>query len=168
VPDYSFRFGIIETPTPYQTFSEGVIANPDARWETAVKNNVAIETGFFSNVFKLSFDYFWGDRRDIFMSAARRNIPPWFGAPPVAANLGSTKERGWELESIFNNRYNEVRISVATNLSFVTTETTYAEDPELMPDYQRNKDFPLDRLEQLCMMTLLIPGMRCIPVLMAW
>lgn len=149
VPDYSWRFGIVETETPYQTFSQDVIGNPNARWETAVKNNLAVETGFFSNVIRLSFDYFWGKRRDIFMSSSQRNIPPWFGAKPVAANLGSTKEQGFEIDAKFNNRFNDFRFFINANMSYVTTKVNYREDPELLPDYQKAAGFPIGQVRTI-------------------
>ena len=94
----------------YSGFHITNIGNPDAKWETAVKNDFAVEASFFKNTLSLTFDYYWGRRYDIFMSASQRNIPPWFGADPVAANIGKTKERGWELEITLHRNIGIIRI----------------------------------------------------------
>ena len=73
------------------------IGNPDAKWETAVKNDFAVEASIFKNTLSLTFDYYWGRRYDIFMSASQRNIPPWFGEDHVGPNIIKKKKRGREL-----------------------------------------------------------------------
>ncbi|MDR1667811.1 MAG: TonB-dependent receptor [Bacteroidales bacterium] len=129
---------------PYPGYSVTNIGNPDARWETAEKNDVAVETGFFSNRLTLSYDYFWGRRYDIFMNAAQRNIPPWFGADPVPANIGRTSEKGWELETHWNDKIgNGIKYYASAMVSHATDRIEYMEDPELTPDYRKKAGFPI-------------------------
>lgn len=136
------------TPTTsrpeFADYSVTNIGNPDARWETAVKNDLALETAFFRNALSVTFDYYWGKRYDIFMSASQRNIPPWFGADPVAANIGRTKEKGWELEAKYNNKTNfGLSYYASTMFSYGRDEIVYMEDPEYTPAYQKKAGFQI-------------------------
>ncbi len=128
------------TVPPFQSFEVTNIGNPDAKWETAVKNDIALEGAFLNNKLSFNFDYFWGKRDDIFMSASQRNIPPWFGADPVAANIGKTKERGWELELKYRDKTSfNLNYYATAAVSYAKDEVVYAEDPFLLPDYQKKE-----------------------------
>ena len=134
---------IQETPY-YPGYRVSVIGNPDARWETAVKNDIALETGFLNNRLTVIVDYYWGRRYDIFLDSNMRNIPDWFGANPLAANLGRTSEKGWELETRWN-------ASTSFGLKYFATamysnsrdRVEYKEDPELSPAYQKQAGYPI-------------------------
>ncbi|MEN6363270.1 MAG: SusC/RagA family TonB-linked outer membrane protein [Bacteroidales bacterium] len=135
---------------PNPSYELSTIGNPDARWETAVKNDLALESAFFSNFLSLNFDYFWGKRDDIFMSADQRNIPPWFGADPVAANIGKTKEHGWELEAKINGKTPfGLNYFITSAASFAKDEVIYREDPELSPAYQKNAGYQIGQTRSL-------------------
>jgi len=123
-------------------FREGVIPNPDIHWEVAHKRNIGVETSFLNYMFSLDFDYFWENRDDIFMSSEQRNIPIWFGAPPVAGNIGKTKSHGYEVELRFK-RQTGFGMMYWTNASYgyVKDEVEYKEDPELKPAYQKDAGF---------------------------
>jgi TonB-linked SusC/RagA family outer membrane protein len=142
------QFGNVNpSNSPYIMVSETNIGNPNIRWETAVKNDFAIETAFFKNMITLNFDYFWGHRKDIFMSASQRNIAPWFGANPVAANIGETKDHGLEIEIGFNKTTDfGLRFYANLSLSYVKDKIIFMEDPELTPDYMKNAGFPIDQV----------------------
>lgn len=130
--------------SPYIIANQTNIGNPEIRWETAKKNDFAIETAFFKNLITFNFDYYWGHRKDIFMSAAQRNIAPWFGASPVAANIGETKDHGYEIEAGFNKTTSfGLRYYINLSLSYSKNTVVYMEDPELTPDYQKKAGFPI-------------------------
>jgi TonB-linked SusC/RagA family outer membrane protein len=141
----STEFGtLISSNSPYTLVNETNIGNADLRWETSVKNDFAMETAFFKSLITLNFEYFWGHRKNIFMSGAQRNIPPWFGATPVAANLGETKDHGWEMEAGFNKTTDfGLRYYTNLSLSYAKDEIVYMEDPELTPDYMKAAGFPI-------------------------
>lgn len=132
------------TVPPYTSYDISNIGNPDARWETATKNDIAFEGTFFSNFLSMNFDYYWGKRDDIFMSAEQRNIPPWFGADPVAANIGKTKEHGWELEmKVRGSTPAKLNYFGTAAVSFAKDEVIYEEDPYLLPYYQKNAGYQI-------------------------
>lgn len=129
---------------PYILSSEDNIANPDLRWETATKQNFKLETRMFEGRVHFSVDYFLDDRRDIFLSANGRNIPVLFGADPVAANIGITKTRGYEMQLNLKQNINDnSKAWLKANFTHSKDETIYREDPELFSDYQKLAGFQI-------------------------
>lgn len=123
-----------------------VIGNPDAQWETAYKNDVALEATLFNGLWKLGFDYYWGRRTNIFISGDQRAVPPWFGASAVSANVGETKNSGWELETtVRGNIGTDWSYQVGGSVSYAKNEVVFREDPELAPDYQKKAGKPINQ-----------------------
>lgn len=134
----------IQKSPPYPGYKISTIGNPDARWETAIKNNIALETRLLKNRLSATIDYYWGRRYDIFMGANQRNIPDWFGADPVPSNLGRTSEKGWELETRWNETIgSDFRYYITVMYSNSQNRIEYKEDPELTPKYQKEAGFPI-------------------------
>ena len=128
----------------YPAFREGTIANPDINWETALKKNIGFEFSILQNMFSLELDYFNDKRENIFMTSNARNIPVYFGAPPVPANIGKTKTSGIELD--FTHRYkllNNFNYWLRFSMTRAKDVILKAEDPEGFPDYQKSKGFPI-------------------------
>ena len=134
----------IQSRSTYPGYGVSNIGNPDARWETAIKNDIALETSFLKSRLTATLDYYWGRRYDIFMSAGQRNIPDWFGANPVPSNLGRTSEKGWELETRWNETTSfGLKYYLTVMYSNSQDRIEYMEDPELTPAYQKNAGFPI-------------------------
>ncbi|MDR2057892.1 MAG: TonB-dependent receptor [Dysgonamonadaceae bacterium] len=136
------------TPIQSNSFYPGhkisVIGNPEARWETSVKNDLAAEMSFLKNHLTASIDYYWEYRYDIFLPAEMRNIPDWFGADPVPSNLGRTSANGWEVEARWNSNIgSDFKYYVAVMYSNSQDRIDYIEDPELIPAYQKLAGYPI-------------------------
>jgi len=136
--DPATQFGVGNYPSPYIQYIESVIGNPDLHWETATKQNLGVELAVLNNMFNLTVEYFTDDRTDIFMSAGQRKIPDYFGASPVAANLGETKTRGYEVALNFTNS-TQSGFQYWANLNFTHAkdEILFREDPVLLNDHQK-------------------------------
>jgi TonB-linked SusC/RagA family outer membrane protein len=145
VTDDQMQFGYPRLQrSPYDFRLESVIANPDIHWEVAHKQDIGLETSFLDYMFSLDVDYFWERRDDIFMSEDQRTIPPWFGADPVAANLGITESHGWEVELRFKRQSSfGLRYHLNGSYGYVKDEVIFREDPELMLDYQKDAGFQI-------------------------
>jgi TonB-linked SusC/RagA family outer membrane protein len=135
----STRFGFPQgVASPYTHYFENAIANSALKWESALKKNIGVDVGVFSNQIRLGFDYFVDDRKDIFLNANQRNIPNFFGASPVPANIGATLTKGFELELSYRKRWESGwSMSVSENITRATDKITVYEDPELLYDYQK-------------------------------
>ncbi len=144
IPGGRMQFGYPVLQPAYSFYSEAAIANPDIHWEVAHKQNIGIETSFWDYMLSLDVDFFWEKRDDIFMSANQRTIPVWFGAPPVAGNIGITESHGWEVELRFKNQTSfGLRYWLNGSYGYVKDKVVYKEDPELAPDYQKDAEFQI-------------------------
>lgn len=134
----------IQNNSLYPSYKVSNIGNPGARWETAIKNNIAMEVRVLKNRLSTTIDYYWGRRYDIFMNTDQRNIPDWFGASPVPSNLGRTSERGWEVETRWNQAIgSDFKYYITLMYSNSQDKIEYIEDPELTPKYQKQAGFPI-------------------------
>jgi TonB-linked SusC/RagA family outer membrane protein len=130
--------------SPYPIYRQSVVPNPDARWETATKNNFGIETGFFKDMLGINFDYFKEDRKDILIGGTSRSIPPYFGFDPPAANLGRVKANGYELEISFTRRMNiGLTYWMQTAITHTRNKIIERDDPALQVAYLKNAGYPI-------------------------
>ena len=75
--------------------------NYGVTWERAHKYNVGIEFGFFNGMLTGNVDVFYEKRNDILTTYLTR--PEWVGVVMAAANLGKTKNQGYEIELKHSN-----------------------------------------------------------------
>jgi len=151
VTNQTAKFGSpYEQASIYEQRREGVIPNPDIQWETAEKSNIGIETSFFNDMFKVIFDYYWEDRTNIFVSANQRVFPDYFGAPPVAGNIGHVKTSGWEIETDFTKTLSGgLRLLAGLSWAYSNDLVIEKSDPELAPDYQKEAGYPIGQPRKL-------------------
>jgi TonB-linked SusC/RagA family outer membrane protein len=130
----------------YIQYIQSVLGNPDLGWEAATKQNFGIEIAVLKNRINFNADIFKDHRTNIFMSAAQRKIPTYFGANAVAANLGETKTQGYELDLRFQNTSaRNFYYWMNWTYTHAVDEIIYMEDPELMPDYLKKAGFQIDQ-----------------------
>jgi len=142
---YSDRNGTFSN-SPYTEYMEGTIANPDIRWETALKRNLGVEVSILNRLVTLDIDLFKDKRKDIFMSAGMRNIPDYFGAPAIAANLGETETKGYEMELGVNKTLaNGLGLWMKLGITYALDLITKSEDPKFLPDYQKIVGYAIDQ-----------------------
>lgn len=143
-PEYT-PFG---TPTysysPYPQYAESVIGNPDLHWEVSLKQNMGVELAAFKNKINLNVEIFHDNRNDIFINASQRNVPAYFGAKPVSANLGKTVSKGYEIEFRFNNTtHSGLHYWLYWTYTHAIDEIIFIEDPELTLAYQKLSGFQI-------------------------
>ena len=133
--------------SPFVQYYQSVIGNPDLHWETSVKQNYGLELAVLRNRVSLNFDYFTDNRSGIFMSAAQRKIPAYFGANPVPANIGKTRTHGYELELKYEDMISENSLHYwfKWDFTFAIDEVVFQEDPQLLPEYQKNEGYQINQ-----------------------
>lgn len=137
-------FGPDNMGSIYTQYVESVVGNPDLQWETSWKHNVGVEASVWHGMFSGTVDVFRDNRDKIFMSASQRNIPNYFGADPVSANLGKTKTKGFEVEVRFQNRTPfGMNYWLSYSYTHAKDKIEFMEDPELLPAYQKNEGFQI-------------------------
>jgi TonB-linked SusC/RagA family outer membrane protein len=117
-------------------------ANLNATWETAYKQNLGFDFGFFDNRLTGNVDLFKESRKGITMS---QTTPAWFGFKDPLANLGKTKTHGLEIELGWNDKAgDDFRYWVKVNFSTNENRVVERNDPYLMEEYQRKAGKPID------------------------
>lgn len=138
------HFGQNFNPSIYPQYIEGVIGNPDLQWEIVTKRNFAVETGFLNNRIRFNVDFFSDNRDKIFMTSTERNQPDYFGGRPVAANIGKSKSRGYEVElNLQNNTSGGFHYWGNFNFAHSKDEVVFREDPELRAAYRKSAGFQI-------------------------
>ena len=95
----NFKVSLDGSASPFTSYYEKTIANPDLRWATVLKKNIGFDYALFGGMFAGSFDYFRDDRYDIFISGANRSVPSYYGAKTTPdINKGKMKNYGFEFE----------------------------------------------------------------------
>jgi len=141
-----YRFGAPYLRNAYPLRYEGVIPNPDIQWETSHKRDIGIETGFFRNRLRFTFDYFTEKRTNIFITGADRAVPAFFGATPVSANLGEVDMHGWEFEAHFTHTTAKgFNIWASYAWSFAKDLIIDRAEPQFKPSYQKEAGYQIDQ-----------------------
>jgi len=105
---------------------EGKLGNPNITWETARKQNYAVDLKMFRDKFSMSFDYFF-DKRDNIL-ASRNTLPAMFAATPESENLGRMENRGFEVEAGWNQRIAGIEYFIKGNYSFSRNKVLYKDE----------------------------------------
>lgn len=125
--------------TPYAFYRITRLGNPNLSWETVEKRNLGIDYTFFNGKISGSVDVFSDDRSRIIINGNNRAIPTYFGVSAPQANLGRVKGKGYEFELRFNHTFGKnLRVWANTNMTHAENKTIFRDDPDLLPEYQKN------------------------------
>ncbi len=103
---------------------EGVLTNPGAKWETAVKQNYGLDFTMFKDRFNVSVDYFVEKRHDILKEPDY--LPSILGMSLPAINVGEVKNHGFEIQAKWQETVNQdFRYWANFNLSFARNKIVY-------------------------------------------
>ena len=100
----------------YQGVLEGQSGNPDITWEKAIKQNYAVEAGFFADRLNFKFDYFLDYRDNILFS--KPAIAHVAAALQDVYNIARIKNKGYELELGWNSKIGNVNYFINGNYTF--------------------------------------------------
>ncbi|HLP37713.1 MAG TPA: TonB-dependent receptor [Lacibacter sp.] len=136
----AIRFGDQNLNSFGPLYYEGQTANVNNTWEKATKQNLGIDASMFRSRLRGSVDFFKEDRKDILME--RLTIPRAFGNSAPFANLGVTKNHGYEIELGWNDKLGkEFNYYVNVNYSWSENRIVFRDDARLTAEYlkQANK-----------------------------
>ena len=131
------------TKSPFVSYQEASIANPDLKWATVLKKNLGFDYAFLGGMFAGSFDWFRDDRYDIFISGRDRTVPSYYGAAKTPdINKGKIRNSGFEFELRFNKVLkNGMRFWVNANYTYAHNTIIEKDDPELIPAYRKAQGY---------------------------
>lgn len=113
-----------------------MLGNPDIHWETAWKQNYAIDLTLFNNL-DFTFDYYIEDRSDILIS--RNTVPMISGLTSSQVprlNMGKVKNQGYEITASYRIPIKkDFWVSVGGNFAYNTNEVIEADEALLGEDY---------------------------------
>lgn len=89
--DVTLAFG----GTPTSGFAATNLGNPDLKWETTEEFNIGLEVGLWEERLRFYIDYYTKDTDDLL---ARINLPPTSGFNNNVQNIGSTRNKGFEIQ----------------------------------------------------------------------
>jgi hypothetical protein len=125
--------------TPYAFYRITSLGNPNLSWETVEKRNLGMDYTFFNGKISGSVDVFSDDRSRIIINGNNRAIPTYFGVAAPQANLGRVKGKGYEFELRLNHTFGKnLRVWANTNMTHAENKTIFRDDPDLLPEYQKN------------------------------
>ena len=111
--------------TPY--YYQSKVGDPNSTWETAIKQNLGIEISVLDSRLRTTFDLFKEDREGILMQM--NNIPAWYGTAAPTLNLGETKNHGFDLEVVWNDKVNnDFSYWAKGNLSISENRVVFKDD----------------------------------------
>jgi TonB-linked SusC/RagA family outer membrane protein len=114
-------------------YSEGPTANPNNTWEKATKQNLGIEFDFF-NKLRGSLDLFNEEHKDILTQ--RLTIPRAFGNTAPVANIGKTKNHGYELQMTFRSKIGQnFNYNVGGGYNWSENRNVFRDDARLTEEY---------------------------------
>ncbi len=139
-------FGTVPTNSIYPFYRISSLGNPNISWETVEKRNLGIDYGFIGGLITGSVDFFNDERTDILINGNQRAIPSYFGTTAPTANLGIVESQGYEIELRLNQVFgNGLRLWMNTSMTHAENTVKFRDEPQLLPAYQKNEDFPIGR-----------------------
>lgn len=113
-----------------------LIGNNDIHWETAWKQNYAVDITALKNL-DITFDYFIEHRDEILMS---RNTVPELGGLVASqlpqSNFGKVDNRGYEITAAYRIAVNkDINFSISGNFSYAKNKVVEADEVYLGDDY---------------------------------
>ena len=132
------QFGLDQDYNWGPIYSEGKLADINATWERATKQNIGIEIGLF-NKLNLIIDLYDEKRKNILM--VRNTVPSWLASSATlpAVNLGKTKNHGLEIEANWNDRIDKVNYYLKLNFATSENRIVYRDDPRNLPFYMKQE-----------------------------
>jgi len=128
-------------------YQEGQIANVNATWETAYKQNLGLDLGFIHDKLTATLDLFKEHRDGILMT---RTTPAWFGTKDPDANLGKTKTHGLEVELGWTSKIGrDFRYWLKANFAASENRVLDRNDAPFAEDYTKKAGKPIDTPRKL-------------------
>jgi TonB-linked SusC/RagA family outer membrane protein len=134
--------------SPVSTFKIAQLANPDITWEKAKKLDVGLEISFL-DYFNAEIDYFHESRNDLLIPRSG-SIPmvsgivnQYGGSIIPYENIGKVANGGFEFQLGYSQNFGKMHVFANGNFTYNKSDVKFLDDPEGIPDYQRQVGKPL-------------------------
>ena len=124
------------TVTNYPAFSPGVVANPNATWESQTATNVAIDGGLFNDKLNFTFEVFH-QRRENILAPPNATVPLYTGITLPDENIGIVDNKGLEASLSYRGNFGKVDYFISGNLTYAKNKIIYQDEKlSSKPAYQ--------------------------------
>ncbi len=145
---YAYFFGVGEAASVQPGATQTAKNNPDVTWETAVKQNYAVEANFFNNQLKASFDYYRENRKNILLQNYNSSVLLGYAIP--FTNFGEVNSWGWEVSLGWSQIINrDFSYSLKFNLSYNDNKIVKDGQAPQLYDYQKTVGHRIGARSQL-------------------
>ncbi|MBN2262945.1 MAG: SusC/RagA family TonB-linked outer membrane protein, partial [Prolixibacteraceae bacterium] len=117
---YNYNFGTYGQQATYPGGSPRGFANAGLKWEETIQTNIGLDLLLFNSKWTVNFDYFNRLTDDMLAQVPVPNLSGIMDAP--VTNAGAVSNKGWELNTNYRDRDNELKWMVGLNLSHVKNE----------------------------------------------
>lgn len=123
-------------------YVEGAAANTTARWETARKQDLGIEMGWFKDQLNINVDLFDEYRYDMLVAPV---VTPLLGASSKMINAASIKKHGIEIEMNFRKSYKSgFYFDIGGNISLSENRVVTYPDAPYEVSYKKVAGTPIE------------------------
>ncbi|MBN1598726.1 MAG: TonB-dependent receptor [Bacteroidales bacterium] len=98
------------------------ISNADLGWEESEQIDLGFDIGIYQNSFVLSFDYFNKKTKDLLTQGG---VPGYVGNYAPFGNSGSVENKGFEIETRYKKRMNDLGIEISANATYIKNKVTF-------------------------------------------
>lgn len=100
-------------------FAPTSVDNPELGWEKTHSWDIGLDVGFFNNRITMSVDYYDKTTKDLLYKV---KVPATMGFTESWGNIGSIKNKGWELELNTQNLIGKFKWSTSFNVGYNKNE----------------------------------------------
>nr|MBX2816365.1 TonB-dependent receptor [Saprospiraceae bacterium] len=119
------------------------LVNTLLTWEEMTVYNIGLEARFFDGKLSVETELFHRDRSGIIAQNIEA-VPSTFGADLPVVNLNSQSNRGIEISALYQQRFGDLRIDIAPNVSIARSEWQEVRSQEAFEDPDQKRLFELD------------------------
>ncbi len=102
-----------------------ILSNPELTWETSEQLDIGVDLGFWDDRLTVTADWFNKETKDLLNGGI---IPNLVGNNAPVVNLGTIRNRGFELEVNHRNRIGKLGYEIGGNLTFLQNEVTQLDE----------------------------------------
>jgi TonB-linked SusC/RagA family outer membrane protein len=120
----------------YPAFSPGVVANPNATWESQTATNLAVDAGLLEDKLNVTFEVFH-QRRNNILAPPNASVPSYTGISLPDENIGIVDNKGLEAQVSYRGNVGKVSYFVSGNITYAKNKIIYQDEKlSSKPAYQ--------------------------------
>lgn len=100
---------------PQNVIQEGTLGNSNVTWEKKKSQNYALDMNIWKDRLSFTVEYFRDLRIDQLVQ--RGSVPLLLGIGTAPVNIGSVKNRGWELTATYQDKIGDVQFNITPTIS---------------------------------------------------